>query len=443
MTQSSIPLAARMRPRHLDEVTGQDHVLGERAAFRLALEAGQLGSVLLWGPPGCGKTSIARLLARHTGLEFRQLSAVTSGTKELREVIAEARRIGAGPQGSGSLFAASEPQGVLLFVDEIHRWNKAQQDALLPHVEEGVITLVGATTENPAFQVIPALRSRCWLLQLQALEPEAIEHLLQQALSDTERGLGARSVILPAPMLESISQLSSGDARRALSILERVVLSQPSGSEVDIDTFAELMGRPDLLHDRDGDAHYDVVSAFIKSMRGSDPDASLYWMARMLEGGEDPMFIARRLVIFASEDVGNADPRSLPLAVSAMQAVHLVGMPEAELILSQACTWLACAPKSNASTLAIGRAKQMVRRMGAQPVPPHLRNAPTELAKELGHGAAYRLPHDFPHHIVAQEYLPTSMRDAQFYKPTHQGAEKTISDRLKWWREQLESREQD
>ena len=439
MTQPGMPLAARMRPNHLDEIVGQDHILGPNAAFRVALKAGELSSVLLWGPPGCGKTSMARLLAEHAGLHYRQLSAVTSGTKDLRAVIQEAHNLMSTSQG-GSLFQSRETRGILLFVDEIHRWNKAQQDALLPHVEEGLIKLVGATTENPSFQVIPALRSRCWLLQLQPLDETSLSTVIRNAMSDSERGLAHHNVALSDEITTAIAQAAAGDARRALSFLERLVVSSPEGSQATMESLSILLGRKDLLHDRDGDAHYDVVSAFIKSMRGSDPDAALYWMMRMLEGGEDPMFIARRLVIFASEDIGLADPRSLNTAVAAMQAIHLVGMPEAEYMLTQACLWLACAPKSNSAKMALQRARLAVRQSGAQPVPHHLRNAPTQLAKQLGHGREYQYPHDYPDHIVPQQYLPDNLSGSKFYEPTHQGAEKTIGDRLDWWAARLKSR---
>jgi putative ATPase len=429
MATATKPLAARMRPTSIDEIVGQDHLLGDDTPFRAALQNGNLPSLLLWGPPGCGKTSMARLLADQAGLNFLQISAVMDGIKELRKLLERARDL-----------QTLERKGSLLLVDEIHRWNKAQQDALLPHVEEGTVVLVGATTENPGFQIIPALRSRCWLLTLNPLDVSAVLKLLERTLSDDERGLGARQLEIDTEALTRIAQSSSGDGRRALSILERVAATIPDGTHVDADSLSEIMGQADLLHDRDGDAHYDVVSAFIKSLRGSDPQAALYWCARMLEGGEDPMFVARRLVIFASEDIGNADARALQVAVSTMQGVHLVGMPEARIILGQAVTYLASAPKSNRSYLAINAALQTVRKTGALSVPAHLRNAPTDIAKKLGHGDGYQYPHDFPNHIVQQEYLPPELAGTVFYRPAGHGGEKTISERLQWWDAQMNVR---
>lgn len=423
------PLAARMRPRVLEEMVGQGHLLGADAAFRRALDAGQVTSVLLWGPPGTGKTTLARLLAGRGGLQFAQLSAVMAGIKDLRAVLDRAR------QEREEL-----GRGTLLFVDEIHRWNKAQQDALLPHVEDGTVTLVGATTENPGFQVIPALRSRTWLLSLQAISETCLLELLKRALSDTDRGLGHQELRFTEDALRVIAAHASGDARRALSILERVASASDRSAEVDVETVAAITGSRDLLHDASGDAHYDVVSAFIKSLRGSDPDGALYWMARMIEGGEDPMFIARRLVVFASEDVGNADARALTLAVSGMQAVHLVGMPEARITLGQVCTYLASAPKSNAAYKGVDAALKAVRETGAEPVPIHLRNAPTDVAKGLGHGAEYLYPHDYPDHIVRQTYLPPALARARFYEPAAIAEEKVIAERLRWWQERLSSR---
>jgi len=417
-----------MRPTTIDEVVGQDHLLGSNAPFRAALDNGNLSSLLLWGPPGCGKTSMARLLADHAGLKFLQLSAVMDGIKELRKLLDRARDI-----------KTLEQRGSMLFVDEIHRWNKAQQDALLPHVEEGTVVLVGATTENPGFQIIPALRSRCWLLTLNPLDQAAILSLLQRALHEPKRGLGDRGLVFAEDALERIAATASGDGRRGLSALERIAATLEDGAEVSDERLTEVMGDADLLHDRDGDAHYDVVSALIKSLRGSDPQASLYWCARMLQGGEDPMFVARRLVIFAAEDIGNADPRATQLAVSTMQGVHLVGMPEARILLGQAVTYLATAPKSNRAYLAINAAMDKVKRTGALAVPAHLRNAPTDLAKSMGHGDGYRYPHDYPNHIVAQDYMPPELKGTVFYEPAAHGTEKLIGERLRWWNEQLKS----
>jgi putative ATPase len=423
-----------MRPRRLDEIIGQDHLSGPDAPFRQAVEGGHLPSVLLWGPPGVGKTSIAQLLAEAGGLRFRQLSAVTSGMKDLRAIIEELKA------PAGGLFAKPSSAGVLLFVDEIHRWNKAQQDALLPHVEDGTVVLVGATTENPAFEIIPALRSRCWLLRLHALDDDALLAVLSRALADTDRGLGELGLRTEPGALELIAAFAGGDARRALSLLERVAHASHAAGTLEVETIRRLLGERDLAHDARGDAHYDVVSAFIKSMRGSDPDAALYWMARMLEGGEDPVFVARRLVIFSSEDVGNADPRALQVAVSALQAVQLVGMPEARIPLAQACTYAACAPKSNAAYKAVNAAIEAVRRTGGLPVPAHLRNAPTKLAQSLGHGKDYRYPHDHPDHIVRQQYMPDALDGTRFYEPVGHGAEKGMGERLAWWRRRLDER---
>ncbi len=410
------PLAERLRPRSLDEILGQPALLAPDAPFRRALNSGRLRSMLLWGPPGCGKTTLARVLADAVGFRLVAFSAVLSGVKELREVIEQR--------------PALDPRPLLLFVDEIHRWNKAQQDALLPHVENGTLVLVGATTENPAFHLIPALRSRCELVVLQSVPTEAVRALLDRALADPERGLPPDLVVEPEA-LNAIARSTDGDARRALSILERLA----DRGDVTLDAFRAAGNS--LFHDRDGDAHYDVVSAFIKSLRGSDADAALYWMARMLEGGEDPVFVARRLVIFASEDIGNAEPRALPLAVATMEGCARIGMPEARILLGQACTFLATSPKSNASYTAINAALAEVKQSGALPVPLHLRNAPTGLAKSMGHGAEYRYPHDFPGHVVAQQYLPDALVGTRFYTPTTQGAEKTIGERLAWWKQTL------
>lgn len=413
------PLADRMRPRTLDEILGQDHLVGLDAPFRRALGAGRLRSCVLWGPPGTGKTTLARCLAEAAGLRFVQLSAVLSGTKDLKEVI--------------EAIPALDPRGTLLFVDEIHRWNKAQQDALLPHVESGRIVLVGATTENPAFHLNPALRSRTELVILERISREALVDLLERALVE-DRGLAGRAGQPEGGLLAAIAAASDGDARRALGLLERL-------ADRGALTLAALKALGvSIFHDRDGDAHYDVVSAFIKSMRGSDPDAAVYWLARLLEGGEDPVFVARRMVIFASEDVGNADPRGLEIAVAAMDGAARIGMPEARILLGQAATWLATAPKSNASYKAINAALEEVRASGSLPVPLHLRNAPTGLAKQMGHGADYRNPHDFPDHITRQRYMPDELVGRTFYTPTDAGHERTVRERQAWWEKKLRER---
>lgn len=415
------PLPDRVRPRDLDAIVGQERWLAPGAPLRRALDAGELRSVVLWGPPGCGKTTLARAIQAKAGLPWARLSAVLDGVKELREVLAgaEARR-------------KIDGKPTLLFVDEIHRWNKAQQDALLPEVEAGGVVLVGATTENPSFYLNAALRSRVLVVRLEPLDEAAIAGLLRRALADPHGLAGAE---VPDDVVTTLARLAAGDARRALDDLERVVTAAdgpltPEGA-------LRILERQDVRHDRDGDDHYDVVSALIKSMRGSDPDAALYWLARMLQAGEDPRFVARRLVIFAAEDVGLADPRALQVAIAAAQATEWVGMPEARIPLAEATVWLATSPKSNSAYLAIDQALDVVKARGALPVPLHLRNAPTKGMKDEGFGQGYLYPHDHPHRIVDQAYLPDALRGARFYTPSGMGEEKTIADRMAWWQRKL------
>lgn len=413
-----------MRPRTLDEVRGQAQVSAPDAPLRLALARGLRPSVLLWGPPGCGKTSLARVLAGAYGLPLHNLAAVSAGLKELREALGADR-------AAGGLFG--DPRPPLIFVDEIHRWNKAQQDALLPWVEEGRAVLIGATTENPAFSINPALRSRCWLLMLDPLGPDVVGSLLDDAWVDAARGLGQAPGTLPATVRAAILRQANGDARRALTLLERWSTAgerDPSPAAIQ-----RVLGTADTGHDHDGDAHHDVTSALIKSMRGSNPDAALYWLARMLEGGEDPRFIARRLVIFASEDVGNADARALLLASAALDAAERIGMPEVRIVLGQVTTFLATAPKSNAAYKGIDAAIADVRAHGARPVPAHLRLASTAFDRARGEGAGYLYPHDHPDAHVAQQYLPEGLDGVRFYEPSARGGEKDISARLAHWRE--------
>jgi len=429
--RKALPLAARMRPRSLEEFVGQEHFLGEGKLLRRLLKADRLGSVIFHGPPGSGKTTLAQLLARESRSAFRQLSAVNDGVKQLREVLTEAN----------DRLAASG-QRTLLFVDEIHRFNKAQQDVLLPEVENGVVILVGATTENPFFTINNALISRSSIFQFEPLSHDVIKALVLRAIDDAERGFGRRKITIHDDALDFLAEMSDGDARRALSALEIGVLSgnEKSDNENDVETVdftrelaAESMQRKAVQYDRDGDSHYDTISALIKSMRGSDPDAAIYWLAKMLEGGDDVRFLARRLVIFASEDIGNADPAALPLAVAAAHACELVGLPECQLNLSQAVSYLACAPKSNAATLAIGEARDDVREMRTVPVPRHLRDSHYQGSKQLGH-VGYQYAHDFADGIVAQEYLGV---DREYYRPTERGFEKELAERLKTIREKL------
>ena len=423
------PLADRMRPRTLDEILGQDHLLGEGAALRSLLEAGELPSLILWGPPGCGKTTLARVLASGSETRFEPLSAVTAGVKEIRAAVERARR----ERHSG--------RRTVLFLDELHRLNRAQQDALLPHVETGTVTLMGATTENPSFEVIAPLLSRCRVFTLKRLEPDALAALVRRAAEDTERGLGQRRLEVADDVTAAIAHAADGDARRALGILEAAAAIEARGRRgeggavaISPEAVVEAAGRRLLVHDRDREEHYNVVSALIKSLRASDPDAALYYASRMLDAGEDPLFVARRLVIFASEDVGNAEPAALGLAVSAFQAVERIGMPEGRIPLAQAVTFLACAPKSNAAYRALGRAREAVAEHGSLPVPLHLRNAPTPLMRRLDYGRDYEYPHDAPDRFVSRPNLPEALGSRRFYEPTTEGAERAIAERLEQWR---------
>ncbi|MGM0575335.1 MAG: replication-associated recombination protein A [Myxococcota bacterium] len=415
-----------MRPRSLDGILGQGDVLGPGSFLRLAIERDAIPSLILWGPPGSGKTTLARVVARSTDASFEPFSAVLGGVKQVREIVARAkeRRMGG--------------RRTILFVDEIHRFNKSQQDAFLPHVEDGTLTLIGATTENPSFALNSALLSRCRVVRLEPLDEVALESLLARALEDDEHGLGELGLEAEEGVLRSLARAADGDARRALSLLDQVAQhAARSESAITREIATEAVTAPSLRHDRAGDAHYDVISAFIKSLRGSDPDAALYWMARMIEAGDDPRFICRRMVIFASEDIGNADPRALSVAVDAMKAYEMIGMPEGRIVMGQACTYLATAPKSNASYEGINAALDAARKQGSLPVPLHIRNAPTALMKEMGHGEGYRYPHDHGG-WVPDHYLPDRLRGTRFYEPKEAGYERHLAERVRWFRKRRE-----
>ena len=420
------PLADRMRPRSLDEVVGQEHLLGPGRVLRTAIDSGELHSMILWGPPGSGKTTLASLMARVAGARFVAFSAVLSGVKEIRQVVGEA-----------DLERQRRRRRTILFVDEIHRFNRAQQDAFLPHVEKGTIVLVGATTENPSFEVNSALLSRCRVYVLRALTEEDLLEIMRRALADRERGLAGLSPAVSDDALRLIARLANGDARSALNILELAVqLTKPAnGTRAVSDAgIREAAQRKTLLYDKSGEEHYNLISALHKSLRDSDPDASLYWMTRMLDSGEDPLYVARRLVRFASEDVGNADPRALTLTLAAKEAYDFLGSPEGELALAQATLYLALAPKSNAAYVAFNQAKADVEERPSEPVPLHIRNAPTGLMKDLGYGAGYQYAHDAPDARVEQEHLPESLRGRQYYQPTDRGLEAEFGRRLAEWR---------
>jgi putative ATPase len=415
------PLAERMRPRTLDEYVGQQRLLGPGRLLKQISERKTLPSLILWGPPGCGKTTLAHLLAQTVQAPFASFSAVLSGVKELRQILDEARE-------------QQQLQGksTVLFVDEIHRFNKAQQDAFLPHVEKGLIVLLGATTENPSFEVIAPLLSRARVVVLEALSPEDLLVLLKRALQDEERGLGVQQLTADEDALLFIAQHAQGDARAALNILEVAALlaAEKETAHVDLRLVEEAAQHKALLYDKGGEEHYNIISAFIKSLRGSDPDAAVYWLMRMLEAGEDPLFIVRRMVIFAAEDVGNADPHALSLAVATKEAVHFVGLPEARIPLAQAATYLATAPKSNASYQAMLAALEDVKKYGPLPVPLHLRNAPTKLMKGLGYGKGYQYAHEYEGAVVDQQHLPDALRERRYYLPSKQGDEQVIQERM-------------
>ena len=411
------PLAARMRPRTVDEFVGQEHFFGPGKLLRRMLQADRLSSLIFYGPPGTGKTALAHVIAQHTQCHFRPLNAVSSGTKEVRELLQEARRE-----------LEDTARRTILFVDELHRFNRAQQDVLLPDVEEGRVTLIGATTQNPFFAINSPLLSRSQIFTFEPLTREHIKTLVQRALADRERGLGNIPVNMHAKALEFLAEISDGDARRALTALEIGVLSaEQRPVEFTLEVAQDSIQRKMLDYDPTGDAHYDLASAFIKSVRGSDPDAAIYWLARMLEAGEDPRFIARRIIICASEDVGNADPQALVVAAAALQASEFVGLPECQLALAQAVTYIATAPKSNASTMAISQARDDVRSGRTLAVPEHLRDASYRGAKKLGHGTGYQYSHDFEGGWVEQQYIPEARR---YYEPAERGYEAEIKKRL-------------
>jgi putative ATPase len=414
----SVPLAERIRPKTISDFVGQSHLLGEGKPIRLMIENDTLSSFILWGPPGSGKTTIARIIANQTQSEFFSLNAVSSGVKDVRHVIELAEQ------------NKKISKRTILFIDEIHRFNKAQQDALLHSIESGLLILIGATTENPSFEVIPALRSRARVFVLNELSKDDLLKIIDYALEKDE--------FLSQLNIKSIDKdfliyLSGGDARILLNILEASVIQEMNKEEIILtkEIFENVVQRKNIVYDKAGEEHYNVISAFIKSIRGSDPDAALYWLARMLEGGEDPLFIARRLVILASEDIGNASPNALVLAEAAFSAVDKIGMPEAKIILAQCVTYLASAPKSNASYLGIEKALAEVRKNPVAQVPLHLRNAPTKLMKELGYGSEYKYAHDYQNHFVEENYLPEELVGKQFYIPTEQGQEKKIKEWLK------------
>jgi len=414
----SAPLAERMRPQTLDEYYGQEHLLGEGKLLRMMIERDQLSSLIFWGPPGSGKTTLARVIANATSSHFIFFSAILSGIKEIREIVREAEDE-----------RAYRGKKTILFVDEIHRFNKSQQDAFLPYVEKGLFTIIGATTENPSFEVIAPLLSRCKVLVLNQLDSKALVAILKTAITDGERGLGKESLVISDEALEVIAAYADGDARVALNTLETAARLL-AGKVIDLPALQEALQKKPLLYDKGGEEHYNVISAFIKSLRGSDPDAALYWLARLLEAGEDPLFIIRRMMILAAEDIGNADPRALQIAVAALQGFQFVGLPEGRIILGQAATYLATAPKSNASYTGIDAALAEVRNSGALPVPLHIRNAPTKLMKELGYHAGYRYGHDYDNAYAEQEYLPEKLKGRRFYTPKGHGYEKTINERM-------------
>ncbi len=429
---ASKPLAERMRPKSLDEFIGQSHVVGKEGLIRRAIEKDRIFSMILWGPPGCGKTTLARLIANETGSYFVHFSAVLSGVKEIRSVIEDAKN-------QQKLYQKSS----ILFVDEIHRFNKAQQDAFLHHVESGLITLIGATTENPSFEVIPPLLSRCRLIILNALSSDNIAVIIDRALKDSERGLGKMGLVLDRDALSFLIHIAEGDARIALNNLEiaasllipeREPVENDKTGHISLQVLEMALQKKALVYDKSGEEHFNLISAFHKSLRGSDPDAAIYWLERMLLSGENPLYVARRMVRFASEDVGNADPYALGVALNAMEAFKFLGHPEGELALTQAAVYLATAPKSNSIYMSSKMVKKEIKSSGSQPVPLHIRNAPTRLMKEIGYGKDYKYAHDYKEGFTPQNYLPEKLQGKLYYSPTDRGYEKIIKQRLEKWR---------
>ena len=424
LERDEAPLASRIRPRTFQEFVGQEQIVGQGRVLRKAIEADQVPSVILWGPPGSGKTTLAHLIAGVTHSHFEPLSAVTSGVADLRRIVEQAKER-----------RALHAKRTILFVDEIHRFNKAQQDVILPHVENGTITLIGATTENPSFEVISPLLSRCRVFALRQLIDEQVQAIVQRAIGDVERGLGNLNVDLDPDAMEHLVNMANGDARVALNGLETAALATSPDDDgvrrINLETIEDTLQQRALFYDKAGDQHYDIVSAFIKSVRGSSPDGALYWLGRMIEAGEDPMFIARRLVILAAEDVGLAEPMALPMAVAAQQAVHFIGMPEGSIPLAEATVYLATAPKSNSAYAALNRAMEDVRNNRNEPVPPHLRNAATDLMKQMGYGKGYQYSHDHEGHFVLQDYLPSTVKGRRYYDPSDEGHEKELADRMR------------
>lgn len=414
------PLAARMRPRSIAEYIGQAHLLGEGQPLRKALEAGRAHSMMLWGPPGTGKTTLAELIAQYSNAHVERISAVTSGVKEIRAAIEQAKAI-----------AESRGQRTLLFVDEVHRFNKSQQDAFLPFIEDGTVIFIGATTENPSFEINNALLSRARVYLIKRLSNDEIAHIVTQALADTERGLGLRQLEMPESVLIKLAQLCDGDARKALNLLELMSDMVSDNDTFTLEMLVQVAGHQVAGFDKNGDQFYDLISAVHKSIRGSAPDAALYWYCRILEGGGDPLYVARRLLAIASEDVGNADPAAMTIALNAWDCFHRVGPAEGERAIAQAIVYLASAPKSNAVYTAFKAARALARETGQESVPHHLRNAPTQLMKEIGMGEGYRYAHDEPNAYASGEnYFPESLKTSQFYFPTERGFEKRIKDKL-------------
>ena len=416
------PLADRMRPTCLDQVLGQEHLLHPGSLLRRAIEEDRVFSMILWGPPGCGKTSLAGIIARETQCEFMQISAVLSGVKDVRQIIEAAKE-------KRNLYK----KRTLLFVDEIHRFNKSQQDAFLHHVENGLITLVGATTENPSFEVIPALVSRCRVFTLKGLEPSHLETLLQRALTDTENGMAMPPEMMEPQVFEYLAQVGGGDVRTTLTNLEIVALHFKGQTGVTAEEVEAVIGKKALLYDKAGEEHYNLISAFIKSMRGSDPDAAMYWLERMLAAGDDPYYLLRRMIRFATEDIGLADPGALTMALNASESFRILGRPEGDGSLYQAAVYLATAPKSNSVYAAQKQVRQVVTETGYQPVPLHIRNAPTTLMDEMGYGKGYKYAHDHKDGYAAQAYLPETLEGNRFFYPTERGYEKIVKQRLEAW----------